>query len=41
VKKPDAEGEDYFALRDQLYAVIPDGWKAIGIGVERPEVIRR
>jgi hypothetical protein len=40
VKNPAAEGDDYFALRDQLYAAIPDGWKAIGIAVKRPEVIR-
>jgi hypothetical protein len=40
VKNPTAEGDDYFALRDQLYAAIPEGWKAIGIKVDRPEIIR-
>lgn len=40
IRTPDAEGDDYFALRDQLYAGIPDGWKAISIKVNRPEVSR-
>ena len=37
VRTPEAEGVDYFELRDQLYAAIPDGWKAISIAVNRTE----
>jgi len=40
IRTLDAEGGEYFALRDQLFSSIPDGWKAISIGVEWPEVIR-
>lgn len=39
VRTPEAEGNDYVALRDQLFAAIPDGWKVISIGADRPEVV--
>jgi hypothetical protein len=34
------EGGDYAVVRDSIFAQIPDGWQALHIAVDRPEIIR-